>query len=114
MKAGIFDMPTGPSSSTPTQSAYDVESPVSSGESEAHMGPLSPSPPEGWIMVNVLRQRLRSVAAKPEAGITNSYKLYCGGIGGTLAFEPPLKSDSFVTNSQKEYGYPVGDEFSFV
>ncbi|GFO17014.1 hypothetical protein PoB_004351900 [Plakobranchus ocellatus] len=50
-------------------------------------------------MANVLRQRLWSVAAKPESGITNSYYLYSKGIGGTLAFEPALKSDPFVTTS---------------
>ncbi|GFO46559.1 hypothetical protein PoB_007306400 [Plakobranchus ocellatus] len=49
MKAGIFGMPTGPSSPTPTPSAYDVESPFSSGESEEHMGPLAPSPSEGHV-----------------------------------------------------------------
>ncbi|GFN94404.1 hypothetical protein PoB_002091000 [Plakobranchus ocellatus] len=43
LTAKICDIPTGHSSPTATPSAYDFESPVSSGESEEHMTSFSPS-----------------------------------------------------------------------
>ncbi|GFN81863.1 hypothetical protein PoB_000836900 [Plakobranchus ocellatus] len=43
MTIEIFDIPTGPCSSTATPSANDVEGPVSSGESVEPMASLSPS-----------------------------------------------------------------------
>ena len=49
MTAEILDLPTGPSSPTATPSAYNVESPVSSGESEEPVTSLSPSPSDSPV-----------------------------------------------------------------
>ncbi|KAK7109730.1 hypothetical protein V1264_013720 [Littorina saxatilis] len=49
MTAEIVELPTGPSSPTATPSAYDVDSPVSSGQSEEHVASLSPSPSDSPV-----------------------------------------------------------------
>ncbi|GFO32915.1 hypothetical protein PoB_005942000 [Plakobranchus ocellatus] len=49
MAAEIIDIPTRPSSHTATPSAHDVESPVSSVESEEHKASLSSSPSDSPV-----------------------------------------------------------------
>ena len=49
MTADILDLLLGPSSPKPTPSAYNVESPVSSGESEEHVTSLSSSPSDSPV-----------------------------------------------------------------
>ncbi|KAK4326719.1 hypothetical protein Pmani_002738 [Petrolisthes manimaculis] len=59
MTAEILDLPTGPSSPTATSSAYNVESPVSSGESEEHVTSLSPSPSDS--PVSSVAERIKEI-----------------------------------------------------
>ncbi|GFO06753.1 integrase core domain protein [Plakobranchus ocellatus] len=68
MTAEILDIPTRPSSLTATLSAYDVESPVSSGEPEEHKTSLSSSPSDAPVTStekqrSITRQRNEKVSS---------------------------------------------------
>ena len=62
MTADILDLLLGPSSPKPTPSAYNVESPVSSGESEEHVTSLSSSPtdsPVSSVENHIIAERIK-------------------------------------------------------
>ncbi|GFO26543.1 hypothetical protein PoB_005304800 [Plakobranchus ocellatus] len=64
MTAEIFYIPIGPSSPTSTPSAYNVESPVSSGESEDHMTSVLLSLSDGPVSsaeINRVAQRIKEI-----------------------------------------------------
>ncbi|GFO44270.1 cst complex subunit stn1-like [Plakobranchus ocellatus] len=66
MTSEILDIPRGPSSPTATPSAYDVESLVSSGESEEYIASLSPFPSDGPVSSaeNHVSKKSRGVVVK--------------------------------------------------
>ncbi|XP_068226241.1 mucin-1-like [Palaemon carinicauda] len=64
MAAEILDLPTGPSSPTATPSAYNVESPVSSGESEEPVTSLTPSlsdSPVSYFKNHRIAERIKEI-----------------------------------------------------
>ena len=59
-----IDLPTGPSLPTATQSAYDVDSPGSNGQSEEHVTSLSPSPSDSPVSSGenrIVEERIKQI-----------------------------------------------------